>query len=133
MDTFGRLPTDVINTIEKMYQLPIIDIEGTHQLGYKLIIKYPYTSHDINFCEQVWVNHPLFHETNNTKITYVQQFIQQLKNNVSCAYYEHVTIIYNEDLMLRTRNHTMILHKNCVVSLIIAMEKYCKMLQEINT
>jgi hypothetical protein len=130
-DTFGRLPTDVITMIKEIYQLPTIDVDGKHDEGYLLIIKYPYATHHINIGSRMWKRHPDFNQMITNKIKTLHEFIQKLKNNVSCAYYEGVTITYNNDITLKASNHTMILPKDCIVSFIIAMDKYYDMLTEL--
>lgn len=77
MDTFGRLPTDVIDKIEKIYQLPIISIENNGNNFYIFI-----NTNNIIYK----IKSRLDIDQKPKMLSNLHTFISNLRNNIATVY-----------------------------------------------
>lgn len=126
MDNIGRLPNDVIDKIEQIYQKPTLTITIINNCFY-LNIQCAYLNQNID----------LMHPLGVDKNAYAQRldaFIQNLKNNIKCAYYKYfagrsnVEILFDNDIKINTLSNSITLDSCCIDIVIIAMQQYYDMI-----
>lgn len=130
MDTFGRLPNDVINRIEEIYQLPTINFV------YKEKINTTYLVIDLHYIKIRFI--AMYLNTDVSKNDYykktlpnIKQFIDNINKNIPCVYDEnyYFKIGYNTDNIIVTDSDTKLtLKKPCIHVLLDALNKYYDML-----
>lgn len=139
MDTFGRLPNEVLKYIEEICITPTMDIEYHGGQEINLIITYPYFAITIKMITPL-VNIPP--KLNMEKFDKLKCLLLALHNNVNYNYdnsylsylndYED-EIFYiniNNDNILIVRDDVVIkLHKLNSITLINVLEKYIKLLE----
>jgi hypothetical protein len=135
MDTFGRLPTDIINIIKDFNQLPTIEVvinENRHQLT----IKYSCNIHKFDLISYVSLTERIYTEY----LPVFKKFIQDVKNNIPCEYTgiyggigSNVQIYYDNKIYIKTSYTYTELHGDSIVLFITAMDKYCNVLNNLYT
>lgn len=134
MDTFGRLPTDVLNTIDTMCQKPILDIIIDDDRTY-LVIKYPYTTQKINLKRSFYYARNGYRYCDGDKLYELEDFIQHLKDNKPCRYIrsycnaDHILHIFfdGNDIKIYTKDlseENVVLDKACIGIFIDVMQKH---------
>lgn len=127
MDNFGRLPNEVIDKIEQIYQKPTLTITIVNNCFY-LNIQCAYINHKIDLM------HPLVRVDKKAYAQRLDAFIQNLKNNIKCAYYKyfvgrgHVEILFDNDIKINTLSNSITLDSCCIDIFIIAMQQYYDMI-----
>ena len=121
MDSFGRLPTDVIQLITNMVQSPTIDITTTSYECY-MVITYP------NMCLKIDMITDKY-QSYDSNLKNVCNFIKQLKNNIECKYETYNDVAYfsievNDKINIRYNGTPLELKMDNKEILICAMEKY---------
>ena len=124
MDTFGRLPDDVINIINQFYQLPSFDI--IHKDRIQLQITYRYGTHDIDLCPPLYdIDHNGIIKINDEDLHDIYLFIENLREHNPCEYKRGIMhIIYDNDIKIHQYNNKIVLHNDCLDMFINVMQKY---------
>ena len=139
MDTFGRLPNDVIAKIEHIYEqvhiLPVLDIVVENNSTF-LVIKYPYTTQKINLLRfyEIW-NGSVYCDSDG--LYRLNDFIQDLKAGKTCFYtrnysgaHKYISIHFEDNIVLYTSPFSyqdtpdLVLDKRCNGIFIDAMQKH---------
>lgn len=137
MDSFGRLPTDVLNNIKSFYELPDIDIIEESKHDFYFCVKYLSVCTKIRMVGLIscWSH---VYDVNDNDI--FDKFINNLSNNVDCSYNEDKYVIYrdyDEYFNIDVKDNTIkvynamsevLLSVSSKEQLINAMKKYCGML-----
>lgn len=127
MDTFGRLPTDVIQLITNMVQLPTLDVIKSEG-AYYLIIKYPTVT--------IYVDMQV---ENKDRLHDITDFIKKLKKNKFCNYrsfyygarkrpYEFNIFVTN-NIKIESESADIIMSDSSKDELIRVFAKYYEMLK----
>lgn len=131
MDSFGRLPTDVINIVGEMFQKPTINIVQ-EDIKFILTIKYLYSTQFITLPVPIdtWKIGRNSNVFDTKGVEKLNLFLQELKAYKHCEYtYHHggfhnINITYNEEIIIDTGHNKIMLDKSCLVLLICALDKY---------
>lgn len=140
MDTFGRLPNEVIDNIEHIYQqipiVPIIDVIVEKYSTY-LIVNYPNTELKIDLKCYYYQDRSGYYVCDYNNLNKLSSFIENLKNNKN-TYYEIYTrgmdrdleIEVNDKITIKTPLNNIILNNHCFIAFIKAMEKHHIMMKK---
>lgn len=86
MDTFGRLPNDVLNKIDNLYHKPNIKLIQTHGPGggilFKIRIEYSYVACEFDLILSKGYQQKGYQQ----KVDILKQFIDRLERNESVVY-----------------------------------------------
>jgi hypothetical protein len=135
MDSFGRLPTDVISMIKEFYQLPTISIIGCDR-NLKLQITHTNVSQTIDLFAPLNMQGNQL-TTDEDDLTLLYTFITQIKENMPCRYksgfYDTNIIIYFTNtgtISIERGSDNIIINNDCVHGFVCAMEKYYHLLYQ---
>jgi hypothetical protein len=130
MDTFGRLPNDVIDRIEEIYQLPTINFVYKEKVNTTyLVIDLHYIK--VRFIAMYLNEHVSKKDYYKNTLPDIKQFIDNINKNIPCVYKEsyYFEINYNTDNIIVTDSDTKLtLKKSCTNVLLDALNKYYDML-----
>lgn len=136
MDTFCRLPNDVIDIMKEFNQLPVIDVFHYKGHIFKLTIKFKYAFYEVELLAPL-VNVEGIDKLDGDIIDLVE-FIHKLKLKETYLYirdytrhgtYHKMSIHYNDDIIIKSLLTKITLPKECLDLFIVIMEKYYNMLQ----
>lgn len=136
MDTFGRLPTDIISIINEFNQLPIIDVVYKNEHIYKLTIQFKYAFYEVHLLSHL-INVNDVNLLGNDVIE-LYQFIQHLKMKQPYTYIrdfsdwsakDKIKITYDGTIIIKSALARIVLPADCLDLFINVMEKYYNMLQ----
>ena len=137
VDTFGRLPSDVIKSIMDIYTLPYIDIVEAAPQNINMQIKYQMLIVKISMIPSLVVGKNCIQYYNvvyNNNI--IKTFISDLHNNRNtmykegCDYTEGFEIVVDDTIKIITNNSTTVLSIDSKYQLINAMNKYYDILNK---
>ena len=125
MDTFGRLPNDVLT-------MPIIDVVVEKYSTY-LVVNYPNTEMKIDLKCYYYQDRSGYYVCDHNNLFKLSSFIENLKNNKN-TYYEIYTrgmdrdleIEVNDKITIKTPLNNIILNNHFFIAFIKAMEKLMK-------
>lgn len=134
METFNQLPTELLDKIQYLFQMPEIDIYQTYGCGstnFYFRIKYQWIKLDIIMMSSKQLN---------SRIKMLDDFIESLINDKEGYYYEDDSneddvnrffeIIFDcKTIDIRNRDTDLNLDIRCKEQLIIALQKYRSMLE----
>lgn len=140
MNTFGRLPNDVLKTIDNFCQKPIMDVTVENDNMY-LVIKYPYTTQKINLKRSFYTLLSGDKYCNSEKLWELHDFIENLKADKKCRYgrsqvgaYHILEITYDGDsITIQTKNSfdvDLVLDKACIGIFIDVMQKHYDLIND---
>ena len=114
MDTFGRLPNDVISTITNLYHKPIINLIQTtarYGINFKIVIKFPYVTVefplllDLNYYYDE-VEEGCILQCDQKKLQKLKQFIDKLQINKEAIYnYENSEMFCISNININVNKH----------------------------
>jgi hypothetical protein len=142
MDTFGRLPTDVLTTINNLYQTPIIElIYIKDSIDFYLLIKYPYFINKIEIIPALIYNFTDGYHIDTLQLQQLNILCTSLKYNTPFIYkneynkygllstFFSIEITKNEIYINRDDIIKLTLYKNNADNLYNALINYIKILK----
>jgi hypothetical protein len=92
MDTFGRLPDDVLSTITNLYHEPIISLiraKTRHGTTFKIMIKYPYVTCQFSLLldlKYYYDDHSMVLRCNKVQLLKLKEFIDKFMQDKAVFY-----------------------------------------------
>lgn len=128
MDTFGRLPNEVLSQIVSLHALPSIKIVKMNDDNIYFLINV------VSCCFKIWVTTPLYYKYNSiscekSSLNELKEFIE-IKTNIYTHEYkkEFFTVEVNNIITISTHNMECTLPLQCLDILMDAMKEYYDML-----
>lgn len=142
MDTFGRLPTDVLSIISNLYQTPIIElIYMNDTIDFYLLIKYPFFINKIEIIPALIYNYTDGYYIDTLQLQQLNILCTSLKYNIPFIYknelnkfgllstFFSIEITANEIYINRDNIIKLTLYKNNTDNLYNALINYIKILK----
>lgn len=143
MDSFGRLPNDILQNIGQIFSLPEIDIvqkcPDRNAQKFDFIIKYQSITTKIRMISDLVHTGERNVFNNNEKLS---KFIDDLCNDIDCSYgrsyydnYDYISdrfqITFIDDMIkINSKDTKIILSKDSKEQLIFALKKYHEILKK---
>jgi hypothetical protein len=141
MDTFGRLPNDILCNIINLFSLPEIEIIQQHPeqnpQDFCMKIKYQLVTTKLDIVSPlVMMDNHVFIDTDGVKLT---NFIKDLSDDIDCiydySYYDNLDVRFqinfiDDMIKIKSKDTKIILTRDTKDQLIIALKKYHDILKK---